>query len=349
MLVILVDPPKAGQGPFPCRASGESLTDGRIYLRVEGETREAKSEEVGLLVQRGAAGAQGDVDFAIEVIGEIATVTFDSATTVDRYLARMRKLLLAALPRKQASSATAPAAHRSLADLSGYASKFDNLSALRGAMTEPEGRTEEEYTESIDHWEGHFRAAWQAAMPKIAVSQSQPTVIRIRNRTTTFLHDVEVKLHLEGGVFAFDYTKPEWAQTFSDLDLPEPPRKWGPTQRSFGLPNYAHIGHLSTPNLSQYIPPSISYKNGGSVKLDLEVGELRPRGTYESEDEAIVLLVSDRSLTSIHGTWELTARDHNEVYTGEMDVAVGGDRDLSARARRILGLKEGDAEGETAE
>lgn len=31
VLVVLVDPPMAGQGPFPCRSSGDSLTDGRIY------------------------------------------------------------------------------------------------------------------------------------------------------------------------------------------------------------------------------------------------------------------------------------------------------------------------------
>jgi hypothetical protein len=27
VLVVLVDPPKAGQGPFPCRSSGDSLTN----------------------------------------------------------------------------------------------------------------------------------------------------------------------------------------------------------------------------------------------------------------------------------------------------------------------------------
>ena len=32
VLVVLVDPPVVGQGPFPCRAHGDSLTDGRVDL-----------------------------------------------------------------------------------------------------------------------------------------------------------------------------------------------------------------------------------------------------------------------------------------------------------------------------
>lgn len=100
------------------------------------------------------------------------------------------------------------------------------------------------------------------------------------------------------------------------------------------------MGQFYTPSATKFIPPSISYKNGGSVDLSLDVGELRPRGTYESEDEEIVLVVADCSLTSIRGTWELTARDHNDVYTGELDVAVAGNRDLTAVARQILALEE---------
>ena len=87
-------------------------------------------------------------------------------------------------------------------------------------------------------------------------------------------------------------------------------------QRSIDIPNYANMSHLYTLSSTPYAPPSISYKNGGSVDFNLDLGELRPRGTYESEDEEVVLVVADRSLTSIHGTWELTARDHNDVYAG---------------------------------
>lgn len=57
VLVITVDPPKLGQTPFSCRASSDSLTDGRIYIRADGETREANSDEFDLLVQCSLVGA----------------------------------------------------------------------------------------------------------------------------------------------------------------------------------------------------------------------------------------------------------------------------------------------------
>lgn len=340
VLVIIVDPPKLGQGPFPCRASGDSLKDGRIYIRADGETREANSEELDLLVQRGSVGVQVEVDFAVEVLGEIASVTVDEENTVDEYLSKMRARLIDAMPRPEPRSTDAASLTGGLAGLSAYRAAIDGLSLVDSALMEPERRTEEEYIESIDRWESSFRAAWKAALPKVASSQLRPAIVRITNRTTTFFHDVEVNLHLEGDISAFDYSKPEWADNFSDLKLPHPPRKWGPTQLSLGIPNYVRMSQLYTPGAMPYVPPSISYKNGGSVDLNLDVGELRPRGIYESEDEEIVLVVGDRSVTSIRGTWEFTARDHNDVYTGEIDVAVAGNRDLTAVVRQILAMEE---------
>lgn len=340
VLVVLVDPPLVGHGPYPCRANGESLTDGRIYIRTDGETREAKSEEVDLLIQRGLSGAV-EVDFAVEVLGDITPVTFDKATTVDEYISRERTRLISVLPRKEPAPRAAATSIEGLRGVAGYRDAFAALSTIGSdPFSEPEDRTEDEYLKSIDRWEQHFRNAWGAALSKIAASQLVPVVVRVTNRTTTFFHDVEVKLHLEGPVFAFDYSKPKWADDFSDLELPSPPRTWGPRKRSFGIPDYARFVNMIPSNLGTYVPPSVSFKNGGSVDLDLAVGELRPRGAYDSEDEEFVLVLADHAVTSIHGTWELTARDHNNVYTGEMDIAVAGARDFSAVARQILGLDE---------
>lgn len=313
VLVVLVDPPKFGQRPFPCRATGDSLTDGRIYIRADGETREANADEFDLLIQRGEAGTKVEVDCAVEVIGEVASVVIDEASTVDEYLRKTCARLIDAVPGPR---------------------RWPDLASLSGKMMMgPEERSEEEYLESIDHWQSRFRAAWKEALPKIAASQLRPAIVRITNRTTTFLHDVEVRVHLEGEIFAFDHVEPGFADDFSYLQVPQPPPTWGPAPRPV-FSAYAAMGH-SHPSVAA--PRSISYENSGSVDLNLDVGELRPRGSYESEDGAIVLVVTDCSLTSIRGTWELTARDHNEVYTGEIDVAVA-ERDLTAVGRQILAL-----------
>lgn len=341
VLVVLVDPPTMGQGPFPCRANGESLTDGRIYIRADGETREAKSEEVDLLLARGAAGSSVEVDFGVEVIGEVTSIAVDNATTVDEYVGQVRERLIAALPEKEPKvlAPTASAA-MGLSSLLGRESTLAGLSVISGAMMEPEERTEQEYRDSIDRWELRFRSAWDEALGHIVGSQLRPAIVKITNRTRTFFHAVEVKLHLAGDISALEYRNPEHARRLSDLELPSAPRKWGPTQRSFGIPNYRNMAPLYAPSSRQYVPPSVSYTNGGSVTLNLDVGELRPRGTYESEDEKIVLVVADRDLASIHGTWELTARDHNDVYTGEITIDVAPSRDLTEVARAILAIED---------
>lgn len=341
VLLIIVDPPKPGQGPFPCRANGESLTDGRIYVRAEGETREANSAELDLLLQSAMSGSLVEVDFGVEIVGDLASVNYDEAATVNDYIAKVRSRLVGALPKEEAPTpAGASSLAEAYANMPGIASMINSVSAIAAGMMEPEKRTEEEYLDSIDRWEARFRTAWSAALPKITASQVVPAVVKITNRTTTFFHEVEVKLHLEGDVSALDYCDPEWADDFADLDLPAPPRKWGPWQRTFDIPNYAHLSHVIPSLPGTYTPPSVSFRNGGSVDLDLDVGELRPLGSYESEDEELVLIVADKTLTSIHGTWQLTARDHHEVYTGSIDVPVSGDRDITKFSRRLLGLQE---------
>jgi len=42
-----------GHGPFLCRKSGVEVTDGHVYIRVPGETRQAKATEVEMLQDRG--------------------------------------------------------------------------------------------------------------------------------------------------------------------------------------------------------------------------------------------------------------------------------------------------------
>lgn len=341
VLLVLVDPPEFGQGPFPCRANGDSLTSGRIYIRADGETREANADEFDLLLKRGSALPRAEVDFAVEVVGDVSTVTADDDCSVEAYLRIKTGQLIAALPPKEPPTLTGLKGVGTGAGTTGfaaYASAMQSVSSIVSAMQIPEDRTEEGYRNSIDRWEAHFRTSWSEAKSKIAASQFIPIIVKITNRTTTFFHDVEVKLHLEGEVFAFDYIDPKWADDFSDLELPPPPRKWGPRERTIEIPNYAHLTHMLPSSGGQYLPPSVSFKNGGSVDLNLDVGELRPLGTYDSEDEEFVLIVVDKTLTSIHGTWQLTARDHNEVYTGEIEIPVGDAIDITGVAREILGF-----------
>lgn len=336
VLVVIVDPPVAGQGPFPCRSTGDSLTNGRIYIRADGETREANADEVDLLIQRGRASSKVEVDIGVDLLGEIAPISHDDDRTVEEYLRRQTARLLSALPAPEPPTA-ADDDYPSSASLAAL-SDVKAMSAIARALMTPEDRTEEQYRASIGVWEERFRTAWASARARVAASLLTPMILRVTNRTTVFFHGVEMKLHLEGDVFATDFVDPEWADDFSDLELPYPPRAWGPRQQTFGMKNHAGLSYMEPSNPGQYIPPSVSFRNGGSVDLNLDIGELRPRGSYESQDEEFVLYVVDPSLAAIHGTWQLTARDHNEVFEGEVTIPVASPVDVTDAARRVLRL-----------
>jgi len=66
----------------------------------------------------------------------------------------------------------------------------------------PEKRSEEEYKAEIDAWERKFRAAWPAAIELFAAHSLSANEVTVVNKTRTFLHDVEMKLHLAGPVQA---------------------------------------------------------------------------------------------------------------------------------------------------
>lgn len=338
VLMILVEPPLAGQGPFSCRAHGDSLTDGRIYIRADGETREATSGELDLLIERGKMKSKLDLDFSVEVLGQIAAVECDDVSTMEEYLAATRAKLLDALPEKKPRAETE--LQRGIAGIGSihWAKDWAADEALRvnNLLMEPEERTEEQYRAEINAWEDQVRNSWASAKVRIAAGILNPTIIKVTNNTRVFLHDVELKLHLEGDVSGHDWVEIESILTPSTLELPALPRRWGPKERRpLGLAHdLSWVSQMG--NTSALMPSSISYENGGSVHLTVDIGDLRPRGVFESEDKELVLLADDKEMKMIHGTWEITARGHNEVFSGEIELAVENSVNITELAQIIL-------------
>ncbi|MFT8788679.1 MAG: hypothetical protein ABF806_09040 [Bifidobacterium psychraerophilum] len=340
VLVILVDPPSYGQGPFPCRASGESLSSGRIYIRADGATREANAEEIDSLLKRATIGNKVDVDLDVGITGEIASVDSDQSV-VEAYIHAVSTKLLSALPAKKQEETTSDL-DKVQESINLTSRPPSTAAALMAGMMEPEKRSKEEYLVSVKTWEQEFRSAWDLALPKIAASQLTPITVKVINLTTTFFRDVEIDIHLEGSISGLDSIDAEETDSLHDLDLPEPPRKWGPKQRSLFSGLYEPIAPIAPADFGSYISNTIIYKNTGSVSIHLDVGSLRPQGTYTSEDDELVLVVADPTITTIHGTWTMTALDHDDIYSGNIEIPVTEKHDLTQRVQKILGT--GDTE-----
>lgn len=347
VLVVVIDPPQAGQKPFPCRKEGDGLMDGRVYIRADGETREAKADEFDRLLDRAAASSAPGVSFEVDVVGHAYPLQVDEQVTLEPYIGRVTEGLLGSLPgpkRKPAQrddELITPA--KVLAEMrDGRAGVASEAIADMGAGlfdVTPESRTEDEYRESITQWEQDLRARWLEAVDVLGGHSLEWVTFRVRNTSRTFLHDVEAKFHLDGDVRGIDLLGDDGEEvSVSDLDFPDPPRAWGPIRRSkYGLVAPRHI----VP--SPYIPPAthqsrLSWKNSGSIDLKLEVGDLRPYDEYVSDEPEIILVVPATQNTPVRGRWEITARGHNDIYSGDLVVEVGSVVDLTSDLQALLDL-----------
>ena len=54
------------------------------------------------------------------------------------------------------------------------------------------------------------------------------------------------------------------------------------------------------------------------------------------DEQEIVLVLPLDYQASVKRTWEITARDHNEIYSGTLEVQVGDAVDLTDTLRNLL-------------
>lgn len=353
VLLVVVEPPQMGQEAFICRANGDDLMDGAIYFRAEGQTRQAKSAELDQLKARGAAvDKAAPVELDVAVVGEVVPITVDDSRTLDEYVARTRARLIDSLPKPkppvEPKVGFGGTGSRSLADLAGIRSALSGLAGvslagqLAGLSNEiPEDRSKEEYLAEIDQWEAEFREAWPDIVTEIAGYALDAAELSVLNKTQTYLHGLAMKLHLEGEVTTIDHFERGSVNPRMDIDMPRPPRKWGPIQQD-PLRNYmpALSAGLYQPSNFNIRPSSSTWTNTGSVNIDVRVGDLRPEAEFVTGDNGSVLVIYGDAPEEVHGSWRATARGYNEVFKGETTVAVGQPRDLTKGIRIFLRLED---------
>lgn len=175
VLVILVDPPQMGQPAFICRGDGDKISSGHIYFRDDGETRQARADEMDMLAARGAARPAAPVHIEVGISGRVVPLVVDEAQTLDAFISRTRRRLLDALPKPKAPTPTelksfkvGNATAESAAVVEPMLKNIDTgaLAGWLGSM--PEDRTESQYRDAIETWERDFRKAWPDAITTLA-------------------------------------------------------------------------------------------------------------------------------------------------------------------------------------
>lgn len=310
-----------GQDAFICFKNGAGVADGHVYLRADGETRQAKSDELVQLRLR-AKPAMPSIELRVTADEPATHIVCDPATPRDQFVVAVRNARDQA--RRDAEPASTPG-------------RFAPSAPLLGPRPEP--RSPETYAREIETWAATFRRQWPDYLDAVAAVFLRGATFTVQNPSTHYLEDAELRIHLAGDVRGVDFLPPD---TQTDNLTPSPPRPWGPLPAAqvaamAGLLRPSQLQQAAQAAASSFPQSrSVTYDNGGSVDIVIPVGDLRPGGTFISDDDEIVLLL-DHPQEAVEGTWELTARGIHAVFSGTLEVPTVT-RNFTPGVRTLLNL-----------
>ena len=328
VLVVTVNAPQAGD-PIHCIAK-----EGNV-----GKSAPAKSADLRRLSTRLLAQAGPGLD--VEVLadaGDGVPLFEDPTRWVDRWVDAERGRLMAPLaPPPPAPPADSRLAKTGLAALGLSDSLLNQVSAAArladmAAMSNPfhikheEERTEEAYEAEVEEYLDKCRQRLPKAVKTLRVALTPPVVFQVRNQTDANFEKLEVHVHVEGDVTAFD-----GRAEFRGLSTytPKPPRIWGPwTENRMPAINGPDLSHLiqSRTAAVPYVPPrGPTIVNGGSADITFQPLDLRPHAQEDLHDG--ILLLAGPSLDSdITCTWTATATNMNGRAEGTFTIPLRAQR-----------------------
>lgn len=291
VIVIVADPPTGDVAT--CRADGEGLTDGSIYVRADGETRRATGDEVRALIEWARKQSQPvEVDVAIE--GEVLAVQVDESV--------LTEWIQQEADRYRSSVDAAPR----------------NPYALAGLAAAGDTRSREEFLAEVAAWASDALADPTAGVVALAGRMS-PTGIRVHltNRTRTFLRAVRLDIEHEGDLIAT-----EWIGHDRDDPIevfPDTPIKWG--QRT--ISHFLKRSDFSSIRTSANPHGVVTIRSEKPAYLTMHMDSLRPEERHVSDDDEVVLaMLTDAPPESVILRWRVTAQDIHDVFEGTCEVPV---------------------------
>lgn len=324
VLIVLVEPPVEGQPMYLCLANGDGVADGAIYMRADGETRQATADEIKALLQRAAAGTVPQVELAVDIAYSPYSLTIDVDAAVADFVTAVRAHLFEAADEQPAPGIGLGA-------------------AVFAAAWLPEDRSREAYVAEISEWEIALREAVRLAPAELVGQLLPPVVVTVTNNSDAFLREVELNIHLEGEITGAGYDHAPALKNVS-LTLPPLPRRWGPRPNpalALQLPSSLLSGMPSQPTFPTYKPSRTTWDNTGSVTISLDVGDLRPRGSVEVDEEEFVLWLpgGTENEAVTNGKWTITAVDHHRVFSGVVQLKPTKHADLTELLQELLTMR----------
>lgn len=293
VIIITVDPPTGEL--WTCRADGAGVTDGAIFVRADGETRQATGDEIRVLISR-ATDVTPDVAVEVSVDGEVFAIHLNEDELTSWIDAEV------ALLRAQVSAPTGGCAM-------GVVYRLNSASEIRDR---------DEFLAQVASWEAASRAAPTRGVLEMAGRALPGVSLRLHNMGRTFLRSVRVDINFDAPIVAVD-----WAQEDRDEPVeffPDRPNDWG----RYGLADSLRMASFDNVVVRRRgVSEVLQQASTGEGALTLYLDALRPEEQFASDEDQVVLVMLDGAPPSqVTAHWRVTAEGVHDVFEGDFEMPV---------------------------
>jgi hypothetical protein len=323
VLVVIIDPPKPGDPPFSLRKGYDKHQAGTVFVRVPGKSEQASPAQLDALVQRAKATRE---TLDVVVRADPATIEvgpIDDEHRLAEILDAERAVLMAA-GRSKRPAPRAPRRPGWPGALGATMPEFRPLTAISAftQIEKPDERTEVQYAEEVEKYLEGLRSILKTRYLHRRFHHAGGALhFVIDNPTDRNFRNLRVVVHVAGDVRS-------WPESLvDDLYLPEFPQRPRPMGTPTKVSNpYESLLNSSlrsapyVPPVSFYSGPGFSINDTGSVTIDFDPVDLRPR-TPETLPR-VPLVVHEQIGTDLQITWEATAENVDGLRSGVVTSTV---------------------------
>lgn len=354
ILVLTVEPPKAGDPMWSCQRDYSSNERGRqkwvarkgaLYIRRLASTEEAAPEDIVMLSRRLTATRKRISGITVLLrAGSVAQGVDFGDDKVEAWIEAERQALkpppeapvdVTDEDRQAGARGDEPAKQESDQRpsrqtvgelLTGFARAQSSVMAAANFFFEPDGRTREQYRAEVDAYLAKARERLLGVLVRSCYNRDLGRIgLAVRNETDDPMSDVRVELYVDVKLVRAIYE-----DEIPDVKLPTRPVMLGDQlrERFAALSGLQVAPYLSTPRFdaSSYssIGRRISIDNSGSARITFEVGDLYPRETADLDEFFLFVnyALDPRRLTSLTAEWKVVTRNLSGVESGTLAIPL---------------------------
>lgn len=298
VIAIIADPPTGDV--WTCRADGEGLADGDIYVRADGNTRKATGDEVRAMLTR-VASRTPTIDVRVQVDGAVAGLRVDEERLAEGVEARA-------------------AAYQRQVEPPPTRSAVFNVPAISGLGIDRDTRSRGQFLTEVEQWRTKALAAPSLGLVPLAGRMLDCVRVEVQNLSRTFLSDVRIDIEFEGDVLAAEWLDREDG-ALPDLFL-DSPLDWG-EKTVLSSVDYMAL-RRAMPVTSRSRHGMVQIQRTQPAHLVLLLDNLRPEEHFISDGDELVLLkfVDEPAGDVVTASWRMTAAGRHDVYQGRFSIPV---------------------------